>query len=109
MGGFFVGDARAHNVVCIDRDTLMIHLSRDWGEAAVGQGVMADGSLAQVFRSDGGETWSIVITRPNGLACVVLVGSDWETMGERTNGARFVPPAGRSALWRVDPAQAIGP
>ena len=80
----------------------------------MGQGVMADGSLAQVFRSVGGETWSIVITRPNGLACLVLNGSDWEAIPwhlpePKTNGARFVPAVGHSMSFRwLESSQGVG-
>ena len=109
MGGFFVGDARAHGEVCVDRDALVTHLKKNWKETVVGQGVMPDGALAQLLRSDDGQTWTVIAIKPNGAACVLLIGSDWETISQRTNGARFVPPAGRSALWRVDPAQAVGP
>ena len=36
--------------------------------------------LVEVFASNNGTSWTIVVTRPDGLSCIVAVGEDWETL-----------------------------
>jgi hypothetical protein len=42
--------------------------------------VQANGHLVEVFASNDGTSWTIVVTRPDGWSCIVAVGEDWEML-----------------------------
>jgi len=37
----------------------------------------SDGRLLEVTKSDDGATWSILITTPKGISCLVAAGGNW--------------------------------
>jgi hypothetical protein len=43
-------------------------------------GLESDGHLIQVYVSATGATWTIVSTRPDGLACIVAAGEWWQDL-----------------------------
>jgi hypothetical protein len=42
------------------------------------------GTLLEVLTANDGSTWTIIVSRPDGLSCVVAAGQNWQ---ERTNQA----------------------
>jgi hypothetical protein len=63
--------------VCIPYPELRKALQGKYGESPVAFGVHANGSLMQVFASDAGDTWTVVMTSPKGISCIVAGGNDW--------------------------------
>jgi tetrahydromethanopterin S-methyltransferase subunit C len=63
--------------VCIAYAELRKALQGKYGESPVAFGVHANGSLMQVFASDAGDTWTVVMTSPKGISCIVAGGNDW--------------------------------
>ena len=57
----------------------MERLGSHYAEEAVGVGVTQQGALVEVLASDGG-TWSIVISTPDGLSCLVAAGDGWRSI-----------------------------
>lgn len=51
-------------------------------EAPAAIGVASNGSLLQVFTTADGATWSIVMTDPRGISCIVAIGKDWDQRAE---------------------------
>ena len=43
-------------------------------------GLQANGHLVEVFVSNDGASWTIVVTRPDGWSCIVAVGEHWESL-----------------------------
>jgi hypothetical protein len=38
----------------------------------------SDGQLLEVLRSDSKQTWSILVTSPQGVSCIVAAGESWQ-------------------------------
>lgn len=73
---FFVTNAFAQNA-CFEREALIKHLDDKFGEAPTAAGLAANGSVLEVFTSPDGETWTIVLTQPDGATCVMASGESW--------------------------------
>lgn len=74
-----VAPASAQQVKCAPRDAVLERLGTRYSEAPVGVGVTQQGALVEVLASDGG-TWSIVISTPDGLSCLVAAGDGWRSL-----------------------------
>lgn len=73
-------------MVCGERQHLVSHLGRAYSEAPSNLGLAATGDLLEVLTSESG-TWTILITQPNGVTCVVAAGESWETLPRVAMGA----------------------
>ena len=76
-GGFFICNSAWAETVCALRAAIVPSLEAEYGEIAVGGGLLPDGRLLELFVSATG-TFTVVATNPQGLSCVVAVGTDWE-------------------------------
>jgi hypothetical protein len=65
---------------CIPYPELRKALQGKYGESPIAFGVHANGSLMQVFASDAGDTWTVVMTSPKGISCIVAGGSNWNVL-----------------------------
>jgi hypothetical protein len=61
---------------CYPRDAIHAHLAERYGERPVGAGVTA-GQLVELLVRPDGASWTILVIRPDGLACPVAAGEDW--------------------------------
>ncbi len=65
---------------CHSHAALAAMLNQKYSEAPSAVGVQANGHLVEVFASNDGTSWTIVVTRPDGWSCIVAVGENWETL-----------------------------
>jgi len=72
----FTGNVWAQSA-CFERTALLKYLSGKFKEAPVAAGLAANGSVLELFSSPDGETWTIVLTHPNGASCVMASGENW--------------------------------
>ncbi len=63
--------------MCRERDEFVTQLNKGFSEAPVAMGLAANGSVVEVLASDSG-SWTIMITMPNGVSCVVATGESWQ-------------------------------
>ena len=64
---------------CGDRAAIIEFLQRQYREVRVAAGVTEpDGGLVEVFASPDGASWSILVSRPGALTCVVSSGGAWQ-------------------------------
>jgi hypothetical protein len=63
---------------CHDYREIARQLGATYEETPVSLGLQSDGNLLQVFASARSGTWTIVSTTPNGFACVIAAGRNWE-------------------------------
>ena len=63
--------------VCGTRETLLKQLSKEYQEAPVGVGLASNGSVVELLTSTGG-TWTLMVTRPNGMTCLIGTGDAWQ-------------------------------
>ena len=65
---------------CSPRAEIVQHLERDYREAPVALGMSNVGGVVEVLSSDSTGSWTIIITMPNGVACIVAAGDSWESV-----------------------------
>ena len=65
---------------CAPRPELLKQLAKQFHEQPAALGLTSNGSLIEVLTSDDGETWTILISQPNGSSCLVAVGEGWEEL-----------------------------
>lgn len=66
-------------VVCDDRMTIVSSLSDDYQETRNSIGLANSGSVVEVFSSIDG-SWSMIVTRPDGISCLIAAGRNWESL-----------------------------
>jgi TRAP-type mannitol/chloroaromatic compound transport system permease large subunit len=71
------GVAAAENL-CMPQADIAKRLESGYAETPVAIGLSANGGLVEVFASPDGETWTLVITTPKGISCVVIAGEAWD-------------------------------
>jgi len=62
---------------CAPRDQIVAQLEKKYGETRRGAGLQNRGSVTEVFASAETGTWTILVTRPNGVSCAVAAGEAW--------------------------------
>jgi len=68
--------------ICGDRDSLMVQLEKKYSEQPKSMGLAANGSVVEVLTANTG-TWTIMITNPQGITCLIAAGEHWEEMNQR--------------------------
>ena len=64
---------------CRPRTDVVGHLAKKYGEAPVAIGVTNKGGLIEVLTTGDGDTWTIIVSMPNGTSCMVAAGEGWRT------------------------------
>lgn len=72
-----LGAEKPSSMLCLTPEKVATILRDEHGEHPTGSGVQNSGSLLQIWESDGGKTWSAVVTLPTRVACIVAAGSSW--------------------------------
>lgn len=76
LAGFAATPSLAQGA-CAPRADLARVLSQQHSEAPVALGLASNGNLMEVFASKLGESWTLVMSMPNGISCVVAAGESW--------------------------------
>ncbi len=76
--------ASAERSICGSHAMVAGHLARQWGETVSWRG-LAGGNLVELYTASNGG-WTLVMTRPDGVACFVASGRDGETVRSATGG-----------------------
>jgi hypothetical protein len=82
---FFVADASAQ-VLCGPRAQVVRQLESKYDERPTAFAVTADGGALEVYAAPSGRTWTILVTRPDGVACLVAHGEDWQDLPTQVSG-----------------------
>lgn len=70
--------AASAEVPCGKRDKIIDWLAAKYQEEPVATGISSKGALLEVLSSEDGDTWTILLTAPNGTTCVVDTGQAWQ-------------------------------
>ncbi len=65
---------------CDQRARVIGHLARKYQEAPVAIGVTTSGGMVEVLTSGDGGTWTIILSSPNGISCLVAAGEGWRAL-----------------------------
>ena len=55
-------------------------LEKEYGEQARAMGLAQDNTVMEVYASEESGTWTLTVTMPNGLTCLVASGKSFETI-----------------------------
>ena len=76
----FVSPAMGYSPIkCVDRDVALENLAKKYSEAPVAGGITSTGGLVELLTTRGGSTWTIIVTTPQGMSCLVTAGEGWRT------------------------------
>lgn len=67
---------------CAPRTDVLDRLSKTYGETRKGIGIARQGAVMELFSSDETGSWSITVTLPDGMTCLVASGHAYEHMAE---------------------------
>ena len=65
----------AQGAQCAPRDNVVTHLAEKYGETRRGIGLAGQGTVMEVYAADATGTWTILMTMPNGTACMIASGA----------------------------------
>ena len=65
---------------CNTRDSVLTLLANKYKEAPVAVGVTNTGGLVEVLSTGDGNTWTIIVTTPQGMSCLVAAGEGWRAV-----------------------------
>lgn len=63
---------------CDSRASIVDQLRDDYREAPVAYGLEQSGSVVEVLISENGQSWTVLITRPDGITCIAAAGQHWQ-------------------------------
>jgi len=65
--------------MCYDRPDVLSALDGNFAEKPVSLGLSLDGRVVELLKSPGG-TWTIIMTAPDGVSCLVTAGKYWQNV-----------------------------
>ena len=84
LGGFlFSASSVAAQTLCGQRENVLRGLTGTYTETPSAMGLSNNGGVVEILTSPKGDTWTIIITMPNGLSCLIAAGENWEKMPNR--------------------------
>lgn len=63
--------------LCAERDSVVQKLESGYGEAFAGGGLQNSSRVFEVWMSEEKGTWTILMTRSDGMSCVMATGTNW--------------------------------
>ena len=77
IAAFLLPGPALAQVTCVPRKQLIKNLAENHQETPTALGLTTRGLVVEVLTSPSG-TWTIIMTHPNGVACMMAVGQGWE-------------------------------
>ena len=87
---FTMSSASAVEIQCAGHKQMIGLLAKKYKEEPMAMGTVNSDRFMQLFVSPGG-TWTILVTKTDGQACIVAAGQNWEKMPD--NLAKSGPSA----------------
>ncbi|SLN50435.1 hypothetical protein [Ruegeria meonggei] len=82
LGIMVLAAQQVHAQNCAPRSDVVNRLTETYGETRRGIGIARQGAVVEVFASDQTGSWTITVTLPDGMTCLVASGQAYETMAE---------------------------
>jgi hypothetical protein len=67
-------------VTCMMSEKLARMLADEFGEVPLARGLNDDGTLLTVFAAEGTSSWTMTLTQPTGVSCIIAGGKGFEVM-----------------------------
>ena len=68
---------RAIAAPCGPRDEMVRQLTTDMRQEHMAIGLTQSGTLAELFVSAEGNSWTLIVSSPQGFSCIIAAGHDW--------------------------------
>lgn len=72
---------------CGERELVVTRLAEAYGETRQSIGLGANNAVVEVFASDATGSWTIIVTMPSGMTCLVASGMAYEELTEELSPA----------------------
>ncbi len=79
------GQAAAQNL-CMPRDKIIEMLNTRYAEEPISRGLASGGQMVEVFSSPDGDTWTLLLTAPDGISCMMAEGQGWSSLPQAIAG-----------------------
>jgi hypothetical protein len=66
--------------VCMTHAEVEKQLGTNFAESPIALGLASNGSVFEIFSKADGTSWTMVITQPNGVSCLLAEGEAWESV-----------------------------
>ena len=87
------GAGHAETAVCAERATVVDRLAAEYGETRQAIGLASAHQVVEVFASEETGSWTITVTRPDGMTCLMAAGNYFEALEEELTPAAVGDPA----------------
>lgn len=77
--------------MCAEREIVLQKLSNKFGETRRSMGLAANNGIVEMHASETSGTWTITVTHPNGMTCLVAAGTSFEALEEQLPAALGAP------------------
>ncbi len=64
----------------MERAGAVAALQNDYSEQSRGMGLTRGGGVLELYATDQGETWTLLLNLPDGVSCLVLAGEAWQAV-----------------------------
>ena len=82
LGIMVLAAQQVHARNCAPRDEVIKRLIETYGETRQGIGLARQGAVMEVYASNQSGSWTITVTLPDGMTCLVASGQAYEAMVE---------------------------
>ncbi len=79
-------EAGAQSARCAARETVVSHLETRFGEIQLSVGLQPGQGLIELFANPESGSWTILLTTPEGISCLMAAGGDFQSRGLRKAG-----------------------
>ncbi len=69
--------------VCMPHDDFRVELHRNFSDAPLAIAIANYGALIELYAKRDKSSWTLVMTRPGGLSCVLVAGEEWNDLRKR--------------------------
>ena len=69
--------------VCMPHDELTERLYATFAEVPAANAIANNGALVELFASRDRSSWTLAMTRPGGMSCVLVAGQEWNQFPRR--------------------------
>jgi len=74
------GLAEVPTLLCVPRERALADLAARYGEQVVALGVTSQGALMELLVAPETRTWTLLVTRPFGVTCLLASGEAWREL-----------------------------
>ena len=79
----------AAQMLCVDRVDMLDRLASEYGEELIEVKMMEEHGLLEVLKSRSKGTWTLLLTKPGGISCVLATGKGLDTVEENLNNVQY--------------------